>query len=321
MSVKIIAFVGYPLSGKSTAAKIAEELGLPVVVMGDVVREEAARRGEEPTDENLGRIAQEIRRREGMDAIAKRCIPKIMEIAKDKGVVVVDGIRGVAEVERFKKVFGEDFVLIAIESPLEIRAERAKMRRRSDDVLSIERLAERDRREESWGLEKAMELANFTVENTGSFEEFVEKIRGILARIANTVEVLIETRIHPTESEEKVIKAIKNIFPDAELSVDEEGKVVGKTNSLSKFRELLRLQRILDTARTEILRGKRGNEVTLYLNKQTATVARINFAEEDAVLSPIKVTIKLNNVPFQRLLDYLAPETKDGKPIKEIESL
>lgn len=318
--MKVIAFVGYPLSGKSTAAKVAKELGIPVVVMGDVVREEAVRRGVRLTDENLGKIASELRRKDGMDAIAKRCIPKIRDVAKDSGVVVVDGIRGMAEVERFKKAFGEDFVLIAIECPAEIRFERAKMRKRSDDVESIEDLIERDRREESWGLKDAMEAANFTIENTGDYSDFIETVRQILLKLARNVEIEIETDIYPTESEEKVIKAIKNIFPDAEISISND-KVMARAKSLERFRELLRKQRILDTARTEILRGKKGSEVVVYLNKQTATVSRINFCDADAILSPLRVTFRLNNVSFQRFLDYIAPETKDGRPVKELERL
>lgn len=319
--MKVIAFVGYPVSGKSTASQVARELGLPVVVMGDVVREKALRRGLEPTDENLGKVARELREKEGMDAIAKRCIPKIRKLLKEHGVVIVDGIRGVAEIERFKRTCGDDFILIAIESPLELRFERAKMRKRSDDVSSIEDLKERDRREESWGLKEAMEMADFTVENTGSYEDFVEKIREILIKLTRNVEIEIRTKVHPTESEEKVVKAIKNIFPDAEIEIREDGEVYGRAYSLERFRELLRRQRILDTARSEILKRRDGNEITLYLNKQTATVSRINFCDEDAILSPIKVTFRLNNVPFSRFLDYTAPKTKDGRPVKEIERL
>ncbi len=318
--MKVIAFVGYPLSGKSTAAQVVREVGIPVVVLGDVVREEAVRRGVELTDENLGRIASELRQKEGMDAIAKRCIPKIRELGSSKGVVVVDGIRGIAEVEKFKKAFGDDFVLIAIESPLEVRFERAKMRKRSDDVEKLEDLVKRDKREESWGLKEAMEIADFTIENKGSYEDFIETVKQILLNIARNIEVEIETEIHPTESEEKVVNAIKNIFPDAEIKV-EDGKLVGKAKNLERFRELLRRQKILDTARSEMLKSRKGNEVTVYLNKQTATVSKINFCDSDAVLSPLRVTFRLNNISFQLFLDYLAPETKDGRPVKEIDRL
>jgi len=44
-SMKLIAFVGMPASGKSEAAAIAKKLDIPVVNMGDVVREETARQG------------------------------------------------------------------------------------------------------------------------------------------------------------------------------------------------------------------------------------------------------------------------------------
>ena len=54
--MKIIGFVGLPGSGKGEASKIARQHGLAVVVMGDVIRQEAARQGLEPTDQNLGRI-------------------------------------------------------------------------------------------------------------------------------------------------------------------------------------------------------------------------------------------------------------------------
>ncbi len=318
--MRVIAFVGLPLSGKSTAAKVAEEMGIPVVCMGDVVREEARRRGLPQTDENLGRIAEELRRKEGMDAIAKRCIPIIREKGKELGVVVVDGIRGIAEVERFKKEFGDDFVLINIEAPLEIRFERALKRRRSDDISSVEELKRRDERELSWNMGEAMKMANFTIENVGGLEEFKEKVRGILEQLTKRVEVEIETDVHPTEDVDKVVQAVKNLFPDAEVSVS-EGKLRARAWDLRKFRDLLRRQRILDTARTELLKGMSGNEITILLNKQTAFVSKVNFADEDAILSPIRVTFRVYGVPMGKFVDYLAPPTKAGRPVREVDTL
>lgn len=318
--MKIIAFVGLPLSGKSTAAKVAEELGIPVVVMGDIVREEVKRRGLELTDENAGKVATELREKEGMDAIAKRCIPIIREKAKEKGIVVVDGIRGIAEVERFKKEFGDDFILINIESPIEMRFERALKRKRADDIQTIEELKKRDERELSWNMGEAIKVANFTIENTSDIQTFIGKIRDLLNQLAKQVEVEITTDVHPTEDEEKVIEAIRNIFPDAEIKI-EDGKLIAIARDLSRLRDLLRKQRILDTARSELIRNRRGNEITVYLNKQTATVSRINFTDEDVILSPLKVTFRIYGVPVERFIDYLAPETRDGKPIKELETL
>jgi dephospho-CoA kinase len=179
--MKLIAFVGMPASGKSEAAAIAKKLGIPVVNMGDVVREETARRGLTPTDENIGGTGTALRREDGMDVIAKRCIPKIRSI-KSK-IVVVDGIRNINEIEYYKNEFGNDFRLIAINTPFEIRFERVKKRARSDDMKSMDELKRRDEREKGWGLERAIEKAEINSDNTGSIEEFRKKMEQLLGNI------------------------------------------------------------------------------------------------------------------------------------------
>jgi predicted RNA binding protein with dsRBD fold (UPF0201 family)/dephospho-CoA kinase len=317
--MKIIAFVGLPLSGKSTASSVAREMGIPVVVMGDVVREEVEKRGLPLTDENAGKVANELRKMEGMDAIAKRCIKRIRE--KNADVIVVDGIRGLAEVDRFKKTFGDDFVLVAIECPLELRFERLKNRQRDDDlsIRTVGDLKRRDEREIAWGMLDAMNKANLTVENTSDLDDFKEKIREILRAFTKGVEAEVEVKVNPTEDIEKVKKAVENLFPGIELKYNKERSTLrGKTDNLEKFRELLRMQRILDTARTELRKGWKGNESTVFINKQAATVSRINFAEENTVLSPIVVTFRAYGVSFEKFIDWLTPETRNGKPIKEV---
>jgi dephospho-CoA kinase len=112
-----------------------------------------------------------------MDAIARRCIPRIISLKSP--VVVIDGTRNIEEINYFKKQFGSDFKLIAIRAPLEVRFERMKKRRRSDDMSSIEDLKKRDEREKSWGLDKAMKIADMTIDNTRSLERFQDDIRKI----------------------------------------------------------------------------------------------------------------------------------------------
>jgi len=179
--MKLIAFVGMPASGKSEAAAIAKKLGIPVVNMGDVVREETARRALPPTDENIGGTGTALRNEEGMDVIAKRSVPKIRAIRSK--VVVVDGIRNIHEIEYYKKEFGNDFKLIAIKTPFNIRFERVKKRARSDDMNSMEELKRRDEREKGWGLNRAIEKADINSDNTGTIEEFRKKMEQLLGNI------------------------------------------------------------------------------------------------------------------------------------------
>jgi len=95
--MKVIAIVGLPASGKGEFSRIAADMGIPVVVMGDVIRDAVRAAGLPVTDQNLGSVAHTLRKEEGMAAIAARSLPAI---AKQKAeVILVDGIRGDAEVD------------------------------------------------------------------------------------------------------------------------------------------------------------------------------------------------------------------------------
>jgi len=103
--MKVLAVVGMPGSGKGEFSAIAREMGIPVVVMGDVIREEVKNQGLPPTDESMGIVARALREKHGMAAIAHVCIPVITRQRAD--VVLVDGIRGDAEVTLFSETFPE----------------------------------------------------------------------------------------------------------------------------------------------------------------------------------------------------------------------
>ncbi|MDF2956252.1 MAG: Dephospho-CoA kinase [Candidatus Alkanophagales archaeon MCA70_species_2] len=179
--MRIIAFVGAPASGKTEAASVARELGIPVISMGDVIRAELKRRGLPLTDENAGKMGNELRRKEGMDAVARRCVPLIK--AANADIVVVEGVRGIAEVEAFKKEFGGDFLLVRVEASFPTRYERIRRRGRGDDALRPEEFKRREEREMGWGMAEAMKIADIVVENEGSLEEFRERIKELLGNL------------------------------------------------------------------------------------------------------------------------------------------
>ena len=130
------------------------------------------------------------------------------------------------------------------------------------------------------------------------------------------LEVKVMAKVNPTEDEEKVKKAILNIFPSVKL--ERKGAYLsGKVMDLKVFREKLRTQRILDAARGEMIKGRKDGKTVIYLNKQAACVGRINFTDENAILSPITVEIESDNLDI--VIDHLAPPTEDGRPIREVE--
>ena len=179
--MQVIGTVGLPGSGKSEAAAVAEELGVPVVTMGDVIRQECRDRGLDPATHH-GEIARTLREENGPSAVAERSLPVIREKLKESDAVLVDGIRSDAEVDIFENAFGEDFLLVSIEAPFEARAERLDLRGRDAGAdEGGESLAERDERELGFGMGEAMERADLTIENDRTLEAFHERIRTLLA--------------------------------------------------------------------------------------------------------------------------------------------
>jgi dephospho-CoA kinase len=178
--MKVIGVVGLPASGKGEFSRVAREMGIPIVVMGDVIRNEVQAAGHPLTDQNLGSTASRLREEEGMDAIAKRCVPLIE--ALDAPLVLVDGIRGEAEVMLFRARFPE-FYVIGIDAPFRVRLERLRARGRSDDFVSPEELLRRDRREIGWGLGQALAHADYVLDNSDGLEPFAADVRAVLEEL------------------------------------------------------------------------------------------------------------------------------------------
>jgi dephospho-CoA kinase len=181
--MRVIGTVGMPGSGKSEAAAVAEELGVPVVIMGDVIRQECRDRGLDPA-EHHGRIAQKLREERGPGAIAERSLPIIRDHLEDNDVVLVDGIRSDVEVEQFRDAFGGAFTLVEVYAPFELRRKRIEGRGRPGDVDG-ESLASREERERGFGMEAAIEAADLRIENTGSLGAFHERVTDLLAGAAD----------------------------------------------------------------------------------------------------------------------------------------
>ncbi len=135
--------------------------------------------------------------------------------------------------------------------------------------------------------------------------------------------VRVSAPVHPTEIEDKVRKAITNLLP-VELQIRDFGTPElygeGDLESLRLLHRRLREERILDTARHILLIGIEGNTTQFRLNKQVAFAGKLNFPGGVESLGSIYVEISAgDNDELLRIIDWLAPETIDGKPVGEIE--
>jgi len=126
------------------------------------------------------------------------------------------------------------------------------------------------------------------------------------------VEVRIRAELKRTEVEERVRKAILNLFPNAEIR--REGNfLIAHTTSLETFRELVHRQKIIDTVRSELLKNLRGNTTFLKLRKQVAYIGRLNLSEDDP-LGEIEVEISSDEI--ESLIWWIAPRTENGRVIE-----
>ncbi len=119
------------------------------------------------------------------------------------------------------------------------------------------------------------------------------------------IRVRVETPCHRTEDPAKVKAAMRNLFPD--LVFDREGDVVvGRTASLDRLRELIRNQKIRDTARGQFLAGRRDDRTQVRLNKQAATMGVVNF-QGGAPLGDLVVDIESDDLAAA--IDFVAEST------------
>jgi dephospho-CoA kinase len=177
----ILGLVGMPGAGKGECAKFANKLGFKVINMGDLVRLETEKQGLELKDENVGKIAHGERKKHGYGVWARRTLRKIEKMnLKSDECVIIDGIRGSAEVDVFINAFLDRFKTIAIKMPTERRFELLQKRKRKDAPISRAEFDERDERESKWGIEEAIEKADYFLFNTGTLDELRRSMKELL---------------------------------------------------------------------------------------------------------------------------------------------
>lgn len=176
--LKVICVTGMPAAGKEEFQKVAAEEGYRIVRMGDVVREEARRRGLPITDGAVGGMAHEEREKHGQAVWAQRTVPFVTAER-----VCIDGLRSPAELTVFRQAFGPGLVVFAVEASAETRWARVRRRRRADDATTWEEFIRRDARERGWGLEEVIAAADVRIVNEGTLPDFYENVRRALGKL------------------------------------------------------------------------------------------------------------------------------------------
>jgi len=178
--MKIVIVTGMPGAGKGLLAEAFAEENVPVIVMGDVIRNEARQRGLEPTPENTKQVMLELREKDGLGAVALRCVEFLK--SEKSPLVVIEGCRSIAEIDVFDD-YAEQVTIIGVHASPSTRFRRLQERARTDAPPNWETFRERDLREISIGLGGVIALSDILLINEDSLEAMKNKAAEISKKV------------------------------------------------------------------------------------------------------------------------------------------
>ena len=169
--MQVMGVSGLPGSGKSLVSDIASERGAVIVSMGDIVREEAKKRGESSKE-----TAKNLRAEHGKYIVSELTVKKIKQLQKE-GIktILVDGIRSPPEVDMFKENF-DNFIIVSVFANPQIRFERLKNRMREDDSNDYSEFKKRDHTELGFGIGDVISLSDKLIINESDLDSCQAKI-------------------------------------------------------------------------------------------------------------------------------------------------
>lgn len=176
----IIGITGNYASGKDSVAKILEKMNFFHISFSDSLREILKKNNLEITRENLINIGNDMRGKYGADILASLALEKV----KDGENYVFTSIRNPEEVEKLLE--REDFLLVNVIAPEEVRLKRILARNRENDPKTITELRNREIQENSTDqnaqqLRKVAMVAKVILTNDSSLAILEQKAKKLVA--------------------------------------------------------------------------------------------------------------------------------------------
>lgn len=177
----ILGVSGLNGAGKGEAVRFLEARSFDVLSLSDVLREELRKQGVEETRERMIDAGRALRAAEGEGVLARRLVAGMVP---DRNYVI-DSVRHPAEVDVLRSR-GPGFKLLWVTAGDSIRLERIRARGRSGDPETLEALRALEGRElqsadpAAQQLLAVRDLADLVVDNTGSLEDFCQKLQEVL---------------------------------------------------------------------------------------------------------------------------------------------
>ncbi len=173
----VIAAVGKNGTGKDYFLEyLAKKYDLPMISIGDVVRELAAKDGLDLTRDNLHKTSKKYMEKHGQTFFPEQIVSKIKESGSE--LYLVSGVRPLSDVVFLKAAFGDEFVLVdVVITDDEVRYGRMLARGSDRDGNSVEKLREFDAGEEKlFQTSETEKMADYVINNDGTVDDFYAAI-------------------------------------------------------------------------------------------------------------------------------------------------
>ena len=175
---RLVGLTGKNAAGKGEVARLLQTQGFEYHSLSDILRLEAQKLNLAPSRENLIRLGQELRQKNGPGALAAMTIP----LLKNQDYVI-DSIRSPAEIEILRKT--GSFLLLGIDASIEVRFERALKRGRNENALTLDEFKKMEDLERSndpnrQQLDHCLSMVDEMILNDSGLEELKKRITAIL---------------------------------------------------------------------------------------------------------------------------------------------
>ncbi|HDP99342.1 MAG TPA: hypothetical protein ENN22_09190 [bacterium] len=175
----IIGLTGSNAAGKSTVVDFLVSQNFEAHSLSDIIRDELRQRQLPASRENLIQAGNELRTKFGASVLADRVKNKIQS-----DNAVIDSIRNTEEVRSLRQL--NNFFLVSVDAPVELRFRWAKTRGRVENASTLEQFIALENREKSatttaQNIAACMAKADYQLINNNSIDELHNQVRKMVA--------------------------------------------------------------------------------------------------------------------------------------------
>ena len=180
----IIGLTGTLGAGKDTMVDYLRRLNFKHYSVRDFLIEEIKKRGMLVNRDSMRNLANQLRAENSPSYIVEQLYERAQRTGGD---CIIESIRVPGEIIALRKK-GE-FYLIAIDADRKLRYERIRKRGGEKDNITFEKFVDDEEKEmksddpNKQNLSKCIEMADYKIDNSGTLEEFYQKIDELIARI------------------------------------------------------------------------------------------------------------------------------------------